>query len=283
MSKFPAMILAEERCILQPDVLYTIEQGSNDMTQIIDLESGQSRFIDLMRIDSSRLKEGLMSFHYRGDDYIFLYPFSSRESVVSLAKCFNKDLLISLSRELVLSYAGNEIFRQEVRPLEYSTCEELGEYCILYFEGERKFAVILKSDVVLMTDYYDEINIDGKERFFMTRLSDEFAHGKVCCIKDGKFDSYLISLDEARMNADRRFVVQAFMDALKVGNYKMCNSILAPDIQQEEPSGIASFFPDFDDYYPIREDAVVLIKKNALAGIYEFEIRDSLISNITDL
>ena len=216
MSKFPAMILAEERYVLQSDVLYTIEQGPAGMTQIIDIESGQSRFIDLTRTDSSYLQDCLMTFHYRGDDYIFLYPFSSRESVVSLAKCFNKDLLISLSRELVLSYEGNEIFRQEVRPLEYSTREELGEYCILYFEGERKFAVILQSDIVLMADYYDEINIDGKERFFMTRIRDEFTHGKVCCIKDGKFDLYLISLDEVRMNADRKRVVLAFRDALKV-------------------------------------------------------------------
>ena len=48
----------------------------------------------------------------------------------------------------------------------------------------------------------------------------------------------------------------------------------------KEKQQIKNFFPTFDFVYPIDETTVILANKNTLAGIYEFEVENSLIKNI---
>lgn len=116
----------------------------------------------------------------------------------------------------------------------------------------------------------------------MKRLKDSLNHGKVYLIKDKKFDSYLIYLDEEDMHLCSQLVMVVFLDALVAGNFEYCNQMLAEDIHQEDAKSIQKFFPEFDDYQAIDSYNVALLRKNTLAGIFEFKIVDNKIENIIE-
>ena len=74
-----------------------------------------------------------------------------------------------------------------------------------------------------------------------------------------------------------------FLDCLRVGNFNFCNSMLSDSIKQEDSKNIKTFFPEFDDYYPIEDNIVILFKKNAPQGKFKFELNLDKIENIIQI
>ena len=132
----------------------------------------------------------------------------------------------------------------------------------------------------LFSSYYDEVNIDSDERFFMCRLFDSLNHGMVCRIKEGMVEKYCVYLDDEDLLLKPCFVPIVFLDCVLASNFSYCNNLLCDKLKIKEKQQIKNFFPTFDFVYPIDETTVILANKNTLAGIYEFEVENSLIKNI---
>ncbi len=194
----------------------------------------------------------------------------------------NKDLFINLGKDINLSYEGENILNLQNLNLTYSHYEIIGDLCLLYFNGNRNYIIILKDTEILFCGYYDEYNFEQDEKYFMCKLYDSLNHGKVIHIKDKQFESYLVYLDDEELNLKDEFVACVFLDCVLVGNFKYCNELLSDNIKLEDPKKIKLFFEEFDFYYPINSCEFILIKKNTLAGIYKFEIENCKIINITN-
>ena len=90
---------------------------------------------------------------------------------------------------------------------------------------------------------------------------------------------YAFYLDDEEMNLKQSFVSLVFLDCVKAKNFSYCNRLLSEELKMKNVENIKEFFEAFDWFYPINEKTVVLINKNTLAGIYEFECKDNLIFN----
>ena len=167
--------------------------------------------------------------------------------------------------------------------ISYSHFEHDGEFLLIYFEGKRNFIVVIYKNQLKCASFYDECNINKSEKLFLCKLKDCLNHGRVFKIANNYFEEYLVYLDEFELNLKHRFVVAVFLDCLLAKNFKYCNNLLCEDIKQKESKNIELFFPSFDYYFEADENVYILIKKNALAGIYKFEINNLTITNIIQL
>ena len=129
-------------------------------------------------------------------------------------------------------------------------------------------------------DYYDECNEGENEKIFMCKIGDILNHGLVFSLKGKETENYLVYLDNEELNLKNEFLPFVFLDCLKVGNYKYCNNLLCEEMKIENEKEIKDFFPQFDFYYPINNKQFILINKNTLTGIYDFEIENNKIVNI---
>lgn len=271
ISKFPCLMKAEEIFALEPYVKYEILDKSDYVEFFFD---GESNLIDF-----SNCNKNLLSFEFENNQYYFLRQKSPSNSNSVSFKFKNSIISISISNEIKIFVSGKLVLKNHVNNIEYSSYEEVGEYCIIYFVGERSYFAALKNQECVCSDFYDESNLTDNEKYFMCRKYDALNHGKVYHFEGGNFDSYLVYLDECELKLKPRFVSNVFLDCLMVGNLKYCNELLSDELKQEE-NNIKNFFGDFDDFFELTENTFVLIKKNTLAGIYRFEIKDCGISNI---
>lgn len=234
-------------------------------------------------IDFNEQNKSLLKVKYKFDTYHFLFNNFENSPFFTSWKLNNKILSLSVARELIISIDGEVICKELVNNLCYSHYEILNNICYVYFEGKRNYVVAIKSDKVLFATYYDECNIKHEAKYFMCRLNDSLNHGKVYEITGENFTSFLVYLDDEALNLKSEFVSLVFLDCLMAGNLKYCNNLLCDNLKMQDESNISHFFEDFDFIFPIDETTVILLKKNTLAGIYSFEIKDNLIYNITNL
>ncbi len=195
----------------------------------------------------------------------------------------NYEIEVQISNKFFVSINSELKCEKNVENLTYSHYEILGELCLIYFNGQRNFLVVIKDLDVVFASYYDECNEHESEKYFMVRQNDSLNHGRVCHIKDKEFSTYLVYLDEEELNLKSDFVPFVFLDCILAENFKYCNQLLKEEVRVEIAEMIKSFFPEFDYFYPIKEKTFVLINKNTLAGIFEFSVIDNQISNITNL
>ena len=280
ISKFPCSLLCKECYRIDKNVKYELKNIDDSFYTVFGENGELPTCINFK--DQNASKANILCFNYNSDNYIILFPQVLLPNSVYLLKLKNQEIVISLSEELCISIDSELILRTKVNKLIYSHYEMREDYCLAYFEGERNYIVIIKDKQIYCADYYDEINVGEQEIYFMKRLEDSLNHGKVYLIKDKKFDSYLIYLDDEDMNLSTEFTMVIFIDALQAGNFEYCNRLLDEDIRQENAKEIANFFPGFDDYIPLETDKVALIKKNTLAGIFEFKVSESKIENIIE-
>ena len=280
VSKFPCTLIGKSSVHLDENVKYELKNIDDNICMLFGDNGELPSCINFKTFEHFCSYHNILQFDFRSDNYIILYPQIVLPTTVNVLKIQNKELIISLSNELSISIDGENILKESVSELTYSHYEMRAEYCIIYFIGKRNFVVIIKEKELCCADYYDEINITDSEIYFMTRLYDSLNHGRVYSIKDKKFDSYLIYLDEYDMNLKSDFSMSVFLDALIAKNFNYCNAMLDEDIHQSEAKSILEFFPKFDDYYPLDSTNVALIEKNTLAGIFEFHIKDNKIENI---
>lgn len=222
----------------------------------------------------------LRKISYKQNEYYFLFEKSKNNNGIFMFKYQNKQVIVCVFDSLSISIDGEIILNKEVCGINYSHFEIKNQFCFIYFDGARKFVVVLNGGKVEFCSQYDEINILENEFYFMCKLFDSLNHGKVFHIKDKIVDNYLVYLDDYNLNLRPEFAGCVFLDCVLSGNLKYANNLLASGLQQKDEKNILKFLPEFDFYYPISKTEFILLKKNALAGILIFELNNAEISNI---
>ena len=217
------------------------------------------------------------------DFYYFLFPKHSNDGFFTQIKYKSQNLEVSLFNKLMITVSGELICEKNVENLTYSHFEICEDLCLIYFNGKRNFVVVIKEKELCFADYYDECNLSDDEKLFMCRLNDSLNHGKVCEIRNKEITTYLVYLDDYEMNLKEDFVALVFLDCVRAGNFKYCNQLLCEGLRMEKEEEIKNFFPRFDYLYPVSNNKAILINKNTLAGIFEFEIKNNQIVNIIHL
>lgn len=271
ISKLNCFVL-ELKLKIDANAKYKIENLENEFYTFI--VNGKPIYVNFL--ENSKY---ITKIDYLGDVFFFLF-YENQLNAVQTIKCNNSEILISYGDRLKLFIDGVVAVDFENLNFEFSHQENFNAYTILYFEGRRKFFVLLKGREVCAYDFFDEINKGENEIYFMAKLFDSLNHGRVYHIEKGEFSSYLVYLDEFELNLKPEFCVLVFMDCLLAKNYKYCANLLDEKIRPSDEKLIKDFFADFDCFYPLKQNAVALFKKNALAGIYEFEVENLLITNI---
>ncbi len=283
VSKFPCSIVGEKKFEIQADVKYELQDIEDNYYIIFGKDDELPVSVNFKSLFEDKEIEHIVKIDYKSDKYVILYPKKIFAPSVNILKIQGKDVVLSISNELTISYDSEMLLNAEVGKIKYSHFETRDDYTVIYFDGNRKYVVILKGKEICCADYYDEINISDNELYLMTRQYDSLNHGKVYSIKDKKFDKYLIYLDEEDMNMKSNFSTSVFLDALLAENYNYCNQLLSSDIRPNDASEIKAFFPEFDDFFPLDDCTVALIKKYTLVGIFEFELSENIIQNIVNI
>ena len=265
-------VLEKNKFPILKNVLYQIEQV--DEKEMLIIEDG----LFILNLKS----KNVLKFSYNSNNYFLVNP-AFNVNNFSCSFMANKNLIsISISNELKIVINGNVEKQTFVTNIEYKCFEIVGDVTIIYFEGKRNFVVIIQKEKVVEAMYYDELNVNGEEKWFMMKLYDSLNHGKVVHISGQKVDNYLVYLDDNDLNLKTEFVAHVFLDCLISGNYKYCNNLLCEELKQKDEKEIKTFFPEFDFVYPVENNVFALIRKNTLAGIYKFEINNLLIENVID-
>ena len=277
VPKFNCMLLNGQK--LYKDVQYICEFVDNTNFVLF----GFNKEIPLAVTFCDKCGTNVEKVNYKNNEYYFIFPQMYNRCENVQLKYQNKSITISLNSSLTINIEGEKILEQQVEDLAYSHYEITNQHCVIYFVGKRNFVVIIKDSELKCASYYDEINLKDNEYFFMCKQFDSLNHGKVFHLKDNQFDDYLVYLDDFDMNLKIEFVACVFLDCLIAGNLNYANNLLCEELQQKDSSKLLKFFPNFDWFYMIEENVCALFKKNTLAGIYNFEIKDNLITNIIQL
>lgn len=216
------------------------------------------------------------------DEYYFLFYEKIKEAKILKFVHSGDEYFLTVSSNLLICWNNQIIKDVYVGDVEFSHTEIVGKILIIYFIGERNFVLMLEQGKVLCADFYDEFNFKDNTKLFLSKQYDSLNHGRVYKINNNKFETYLVYLDDEELNLKKDFIANVFLDCLIVGNYKYCNQLLDESIKQKNAEDINLFFPHFDYFY-IVENVAILTNKNALAGIYKFEISNLKIANITQL
>lgn len=282
ISNFPCQIVGKESFRLVENLKYELQDIDDSFYTVFGENQELPICLNFKDLCTNKSNANILCFDYGCDDYTILFSRAILPNSVNILKLQNSELVISLSGELTISIDSECILQTNVEKLNFSHYEMWEDFCIIFFEGKRNYLVIIKDKQICCADYYDEVNKEEKEIYFMKRLYDSLNHGKVYMLKDKTFDSYLIYLDDEDMNLNSEFTMVVFLDALMAGNFEYCNRLLSEDIRQEDASKIVDFFPKFDDYIPLANNSVAMIEKNTLASIFKFDIVDSKIENIIE-
>ena len=279
VPKFNCVLAGEKNVSLVAGAKYCVENVDNE-PRIVFGENGEIPYaINFSDVLFKHDNNFILKAELGADRYLFLYP-----NIVfnpnSVNFSYNKQqVIVSTGREVSVCVDGEAVVSSSAK-VRYSHFVVKGSLCIIYFEGARKFLVVLENKAVKFADFYDDVNVEGENLWFLKRLHDSLNHGKVVEIKNNKFDSYLVYLDDNELKLQSEFCSLVFLDCLMAGNLKYCNSLLSDTLTQEDEKQIKTFFPEFDEIYPVSEKKFILINKNTLAGIYEFDIKDCKIENI---
>ncbi len=144
--------------------------------------------------------ESVKKINYKGNNYFLLTPKTLNKTSYASVNYLNKKVEISVGTNLYISLNGTTLVNVAVEDLSFDSHKIVKNHLILNFVGKRNFVVIINNNELKCATYYDEANIEEAEVYFLLRLFDSLNHGKVFCIKEGKFDSYLVYLDEKDLN-----------------------------------------------------------------------------------
>lgn len=272
ISKSPCTLISNEVILIKPNVLYEISQ----ISPCLVIGEGDT----LPFVFDGNENASVYKIYHASNTYYFLFPHYAPSSSTIKIRFQNRDFLITVSNKLTISFDGEILLEANVNNITYSHLENFGKFCIIYFQGKRNYLVVLAGKELSFADFYDECNIEKGEYFFMSKLYDCLNHGRVLHLTQMTEENYLVYLDNEELHLKTEFVGNVFLDCLLAKNYKYCNHLLADDIKQKDAKNVVEFFPDFDEFFPIKENEFFLFKQNTLAGIYKFDVKDCVITNV---
>ncbi len=226
-------------------------------------------------------KTNKSSFCYKGDNYYILNPIFNNKVYLTTVKYQNKQVQLAVGSNLCLTLDGELLYDKPISGIEYKQYEIINNHLVIYFSGKKSFFVIIKDNKLLVADFYDELNINKEEIFFLKRLHDSLNHGKVFCITSKGYDEYLVYLDDYDLSLKEELTPAVMLDLVRAKNYAYANSLLKEDLRPKQAEDIGRFFLDFDDYLPLSATEFCLIKNDAYIGIVKLETFEGKISNIS--
>ena len=277
ISRCDLFNLSEQEKI-EADVWHQFEFDENKTNLFLQTESGE-----IVCVNSEHSIDYCTLCEFLGDKYFFvLLP---KQSLCETF-CFSyngKNYTLNFSSKLHVFCDNSLIFEKDLCGcrLKFSHSESFGKMFLVYFEGRRNFVLVLHNDNVF-ADFYDELNNSKNEKWFMRKLCDSLNHGRVINIKDNKIDEYLVYLDENELKLKDDFVPLIFFDCVLANNFNYALELLCESLKTNGEVGVKEFFGEFD-YFCEHNGKYFLLNKNALVGIYRFEIVDCKIENIVSL
>lgn len=220
------------------------------------------------------------SFNYSGNSYYILAPSYANKVYLTTIKYQNKQVQVAIGSNLCVTIDGELLLDKQVGNIEYIQHQLINNHLIIYFTGDRAFFIIIKDNKLLAADFYDELNCEKEDVFFLKRLHDSINHGKVFCITSKGFDEYLVYLDNYDLNLKEELLPAIMLDLVRAKNYVYAKSLLKNEMQPKQAEDIGKFFLDYDDYLPITNTEFCLLKNDTFVGIVKFEIVDNKIKNI---
>ena len=273
---FDCVLCTDENIVLNKNVQYSCENVDNKNFFVI----GKNNETPFLFNFVDKLNSNVEKVEYKSNQYYFLKSIKNYNQGFYQFKYQNKQVCVGLFENLIISIDGETILNEQVADITYSHFEIKNQICFIYFSGKRNYVVVLQNSEIKINSHYDEINIQDSEFYFMCKLNDSLNHGKVFHIKDKIVEDYLVYLDNNDLNLKPNFVSSVFLDCVKAKNFDYANNLLSADLKQKNSQNISNFFVEFDNFFPINETEVILLKKNTLAGIYSFEIQNLEITNI---
>ena len=270
------VLWSDKGVVLNKNVQYLCENVDNKNFIVIGKNNELPFSFNLVDKSNSNVEK----VEYKSNQYYFLKSIKNYNQGFYQFKYQNKQVCVGLFENLIISIDGETILNEQVEDVEYSHFEIKNQMCFIYFPGKRNYVVVLQNSEVKINSYYDEINITENEFYFMCKLNDTLNHGRVFHIKDKIVEDYLVYLDNFDLNLKTNLVLAVFLDCVKAKNFDYANNLLSADLKQKDSQNISKFFVEFDNFFPINETEVILLKKNTLAGIYSFEIQNLEITNI---
>lgn len=275
ITKYNCCIVGKNQ-FLRANTLYKIQEENEDLLL------GNCEELPVL-FNCQEANKNVLQVKLNNDEYFIIYSNTVQASSFVVINHLKTDFYLSISNRLIINTTNENVLDIAVTNLTYSHYEIIEDLLIIYFEGDRKFLVVINKTEVKCTSFYDECNVKEDEKLFMCRLFDSLNHGRVFKIKNKTYEDYLIYLDNYDLNLKPHFLPHIFMDCIKAKNYKYSNNLLTEDIQTHEAEKIETFFPKFDDFTFIENNTFILTNKNALAGIYKFDIEHDKICNIIQL
>ncbi len=216
------------------------------------------------------------------DRYIFILKTPS-----PCTQCINflwgkKNVCVTVADEVCVVVDGEVWGSFACTSVEYDCFEIVGDNCLIYFAGKRKFLCVLGQSKVEWANYYDEQNLNETEKYFMGKQFDFLAHGKVCHIKDNTVETYSAYTDNSDLNLCEEFVPFVFLDCVIASNFSYCKNLLCDDLKNDDIDYVA-YFGQIDFYLCLSYNVFAAFKKNTLTGIYKFEVDTNVVTNIVNL
>ncbi len=259
---------------------YTLTDVKDEYTALYF--SNTPIYINFFNIINGGKQKNVVKVNYLNDCYIFLFCAPFVDFQVHEISALNVKFFITISNRLTISVDGEILAELENVNLTYSHYETKKDFIYIYFSGERPAVAIFKKNALVYCDYYDELNKGEEEVYFLTRLYDTLNHGRVCKI-NSEAETYLVYLDDYELNLKPEFTAFVFLDCVIAGNLKYANNLLKKEMREQDEKNIAKFFGEFNYYYPLEQNVFALFKKDALQGIFKFEMENDTISNIIEV
>lgn len=273
-------VFLENKLILYSGAKYILEEIDNKEHLLISKDSGEVFCLNFYEVIYKNKKYSFVeNLKVDKDNYI----------VVSLSKdylthnfqleVFKKNLSVFITDKISINF-NNEILNiEKENNVLFSCIEYFGKIAIVFFEGERNFAIVIKEDEILFSNYYDEINIGKENCTLMSKHKDSLNHGTVVNIEKDQFESYLVYLDNYDLNLKSQFCICVFLDCILSGNFVYIKNLLNENLKNEQDS-LKEFLVDIKEFYPIEPTKSFVIKKDARLDILEFDIDNLQIQNI---
>ncbi|MBR1988495.1 MAG: hypothetical protein IKA36_05615 [Clostridia bacterium] len=278
ISEHDCVIIEEDYIDIKANVKYELNEIKNKYSTIINKESGKMISINFYEIIFlNKFDKNINICKYRNDMFCFLNCFVEKYYFSHFI--YEDCLSLEVDQKIVVRYKGNEESIKYENQIHFSHTERFDKIVAVFFEGKKNFIIILDESKLLYAGYYDEIDMKERELTLLKKLNDSINHGRVVKIEKGKFETFLIYLDNNDMNLKEDFCMHVFLDCVKAGNYKYLKNLLNDNINSQVEN-IKLFFQDMDTFFPIDRNHSVVIKKDAQMDIFEFSIFENKISNI---
>lgn len=235
---------------------------------------------DFFKIAAGEQNCNVTFFSFKSNNYFMLCPKIATDVSSGYIKYQNKNMFVMVAEKLIINMDGKTLVNMPVTEIEYSEYQIFENHLILYFEGKRKFVVIIKDNQLKCAEYYEEINYNEKEIYFLTNMFDCLNHGRVNCIKDSIFSSYTVYLNNCNFEIKQDFLPNIFLDCVKAKNYKYAQNLLCQNLQPKQAEDIGKFFPTYNDFL-VADCGYILLKNDTYLGVVKFEIDKNKITNIT--